>query len=197
MKRSVVGLNIRSGKATAVLVTGSDPGVRVIDRRMVLLSDPAVPDTIQPYHVFETRSGRSAEQYVQKLVHRVHEVAKESVRELCQEYGQLGYALDCAVLVVGSTVDPGTLKNEHIRWHALEGQLFRTAVKDAFESRKVASAMITSKVIFKRGAEVLNMNENELKQTLRELGRTMGSWRAEDKAAALAAWLGSAKGGIP
>ena len=196
MKRPGVGMFIRCGKATAVLVAKTDTGIQLMDRRVVLLADPAIPDTIQPYHVYETQSGTKADQYIQKLIRRVHEVAEDSIRELYREYAKLGQTPDRAVLVVGSTVDPDTLKNEHIRWHALEGQLFRTAVKDAFASRKVKSVVITSKAIFKTGADILKMNENELKQTIRELGREMQSWRAEDKAAALAAWLGTTKGGI-
>ena len=42
-----------------------------------------------------------------------------------------GHRLAGAGVVVGSTIDPTRIANDHIRIHALEGQLFRSVVEDA------------------------------------------------------------------
>lgn len=157
---------------------------------MVMLSDPKIPDTFQPYHVFETRKGPAAEAMVEKLKSRVADVAVESIDKLLKDSRALGFKPARAVLVVGSNVDPKTLKNEHIRWHASEGQLFRTVVEKALRSKKIACEILLLKEIYKAGAAALKMPEEQLKTQVKDLGRTQGSWRAEDKAAALAAWLG-------
>lgn len=180
---------VRCGRATAVLLTGTKGVPQVIDRRVIPLADPSVPDSIQPFHVFERESGRSAEQLVEKLKKRVAEVALQSIKELMKDYRELGYQPIRAILVVGSKVDPSTLHNEHIRWHALEGQLFRTVVENALAAGKVSSTVLLSAEVFKEGTALFRRKEDDLKQQIKELGRALGSWRAEDKASSMAAWL--------
>jgi hypothetical protein len=187
---AAIGILIRCGKATAVLVAGSVEEPQVIDRRIISLADPTVPDSIQPYHVFETRSGRTAEQLVAKLEKRVIEISGRSITKLLSEYQNLGHNPRHALLVVGSLTDPATIKNPHIQWHALEGQLFRTAVEKSLTSKGLTSTVLLSKEIYKKGTEAFNKKEEELKKSVKEMGRSMGSWRSEDKAASLAAWIG-------
>ncbi|HSP06161.1 MAG TPA: hypothetical protein VLR94_03240 [Acidobacteriota bacterium] len=192
MKHAAFGIFIRSGKATAVLLTAAGAAPQIIERRMVSLADPSVPDSFQPYHVFETRSGSSAERVVEKLKAQAAAIAAQSIGKLVNDARRAGYQPDRAVLVVGSKIDPQTLKNEHIRWHALEGRLFRNVVESALASHSIPCSVVTSKEVFKFGAKVLKRQEEDLKRQVRDLGRSMGSWRAEDKAASLAAWLGLA-----
>ncbi|MCI0404726.1 MAG: ester cyclase [candidate division Zixibacteria bacterium] len=48
-KKAALGFRVKSGRAIAVLVSGSKNLPKVLDHRIILLSDPAQPDTIQPY----------------------------------------------------------------------------------------------------------------------------------------------------
>ena len=43
-----------------------------------------------------------------------------------------------AGVVVGSLIDPAGIANDHIRIHALEGQLFRRVVEDAAARSRLA-----------------------------------------------------------
>ena len=48
--QAAVGLRVKSGWATAVLVVGSVDSPRAISRSVVDLSDEGDPDSRQPYH---------------------------------------------------------------------------------------------------------------------------------------------------
>ena len=45
-----LGFRVKSGSATAVLLVGPIETPRALDRRIVALSNPDVPETRQPYH---------------------------------------------------------------------------------------------------------------------------------------------------
>lgn len=50
MTALALGFRVRSGYAIAVALSRSASAPRVLARRIVELSDPAVPETRQPYH---------------------------------------------------------------------------------------------------------------------------------------------------
>jgi hypothetical protein len=154
-----------------------------------LLSDPKVPQTKQPYHAALELSEKDAKVIVRKLRTLVAAAAKRSVGDLLNEADDLGYAVRGAALVVGSLVDPASLHNEHIRAHALEGQLFRTVLEDAFRAQGIPCIVLLEKGAYARAAEKLRTTEAAAKRTIAQLGDLHdGSWRAEEKLAALAAW---------
>jgi hypothetical protein len=105
-----------------------------------------------------------------------------------------GYGVVGAGLVVGSLVDPATLHNEHIRAHGLEGQLFRTALEDAFRGQKISCESFLEKGAYETVAPVLKRSASQIKRGIAALGDSHdGSWRSEEKLAALAAWVALAK----
>jgi hypothetical protein len=102
---------------------------------------------------------------------------------------EAGYAVRGAALVVGSLVEPASLHNEHIRAHALEGQLFRTVLEDTFRAQGISCKVFLEKGAYARAAVMLRATEAKAKRTIAQLGDShQGSWRAEEKLAALAAW---------
>src|SRR5262245_57686003 len=50
LMRAAIGVTVKSGWACVVLVAGSAARPRVIDSRRIELSDPAIPESRQPYH---------------------------------------------------------------------------------------------------------------------------------------------------
>ena len=103
---------------------------------------------------------------------------------------QSGHTVRSAGVVVGSLIDPQTIANDHIRIHALEGQLFRGVVTDAAERRGVRCAVWRERDIWDEGIKTLKRPEKELRDIVSALGGNVeGPWRAEHRAATLAAWL--------
>ena len=98
--------------------------------------------------------------------------------------------------MVGSLVDPATLHNEHIRAHGLEGQLFRTVLEETFRARKIPCEAFLEKGAYETAAGMLRRAPAQIKRAVASLGESHeGSWRAEEKLAALAAWTALHAGG--
>jgi hypothetical protein len=128
-----------------------------------------------------------------KLEHRrkvVIGAADRSVAELLSAYHDAGHALGAAGLVVGSEIDPAKITNPHIRAHALEGRLFRTALEDALHTGGLSCLVIVERNAYTHAAEALGRTVEDLKRTVAALGHSLGGpWRADEKTASLAAWL--------
>jgi hypothetical protein len=180
---------VKSGWATAVLLTGSRQAPRVLDRRTIEFCDPAIPESRQPYHAAmgklqtdETKIGR-----LQDVITRT---ACRSVTELIEGYRRAGHRIRAAGLVVGSEIDPATVANPHIRAHALEGRLFRTVLEEALRSLGLSCSVIIERNAYAHAAEILGRPEDDLKQAVAKLGGPLGGpWRADEKTVSLAAWL--------
>jgi len=186
---AALGLTVKSGWASAVLLTRAGGSLRVADSRIILLSDPAVPDARQPYHA-GFGSARAAGAGLSRLLASVRRFGRKSINDLLRQYADAGHQINGAGIVVGSVVDPRTIGNDHIRIHALEGQLFRTVVMTSLSKRGVNSSACRERDLIATATARLGRKETALRTALLNLGRDVsGSWRAEQKAAALAAWI--------
>jgi hypothetical protein len=187
--RAAVGFTVKSGWASAVLLVGSAATPRVHDSRRVDLSDPAVPESRQPYHA-RFGKARSAGPELSRLVASVERFGRQSVTGVIRHYGAEGYHLRGAGVVVGSLIDPDQIVNDHIRIHALEGRLFRSVVEDAAADSRLPYSIWRERDLYALAAGTLKQPEQALRSALVAIGRAVaGAWRAEEKAAALAAWL--------
>jgi hypothetical protein len=186
---AALGFRVKSGRAVAVLITGPVRLPRVLDRREIDLCDPAVAASRQPYHA-AMGTLQADEAKVARLREIVARAAHQSVAELMKAYGDAGHHVQAAGLVVGSEIDPAKITNPHIRAHALEGRLFRTVLEDALQSHRVNCSLVAERDVYRRAAEALKQSEQVLKRSVTQLGKGLeGPWRADEKTAALAAWL--------
>ncbi|HXM93185.1 MAG TPA: hypothetical protein VOA64_02850 [Candidatus Dormibacteraeota bacterium] len=185
-----LGFRVKSGWAMAVLLTGNSSSPRLLRCLPILLSDPQVPGSKQPYHAALELPEKEGRNEVQRLRNVVGRAAERSVAELLKQANEADCRVRVAALVVGSLVDPGSLHNEHIRAHALEGQLFRTVLEDALRGHKIGCAVVLEKNAYAETAALLRTSTGRAKRIAADLGDGhKGSWRAEEKLAALAAWL--------
>jgi hypothetical protein len=186
--RVAVGFTIKSGWAAAVLIGGSAATPVVHDSRRVEISDPEIPDAKQPYHAgFGT--ARDAGEELKRLVSSVKAYGGRSVGAVLREYAKQA-RLRGAGVVVGSLIDPQTIGNDHIRIHAMEGRLFREVVIDAAEKSGLTCTVVRERDLYGSAANKLKLSEAAIRKTLAAIGRDVdGGWRAEQKAAALSAWV--------
>jgi len=187
---AALGFRVKSGWATAVLLVGPRTAPRVLDRRIVELADPEVPEARQPFHaalgVHEARGARAAA----RLVRSVERFAQRSLAQLWAECRARGNRIRGVGIVVGSTIDPAAIANDHIRAHAEEGRLFRSVIEAAVRRRHVPARVTVERQLYAVAAAALRIPAPRLKARSAALGASVeGSWRAEDKAAALAAWM--------
>jgi hypothetical protein len=186
---AAAGFRVKSGWAAAVLLTGpiSSPALR--ENRMIDLSDPRVPETRQPYHATFGQLETDAKK-TNRRTSIVHRVTKQSITDLLSDYRRKGYSITCASLVIGSQIDPASVANPHIRAHALEGQLFRSALDQALNAHGIRTFILLERDAYARAGAQLKKSCDDVLQTIQNLGRsTEGSWRVEQKLAALGAWL--------
>jgi hypothetical protein len=186
---AALGFRVKSGWAMAVLLAGPSASPSLLRCQAALLSDPQVPQSKQPYHAALVLPEKEGRAIVKKLRRVIGDAANRAVADLLKQATEAGYAVRGAALVVGSLVDPASLHNEHIRAHALEGQLFRTVLEDTFRARGISCKVFLEKGAYARAATMLRATEAKAKRTIAQLGDShKGSWRAEEKLAALAAW---------
>ena len=185
-----IGFRVKSGRAIAVVLAGPPGSPQVLARREIKLCDPAVPDSMQPYHAALEMPGQKAAKTIERLVKIVQRAASDSVGELLKEFCAAGHEIRGARLVVGSLIDPAKIANDHIRAHAFEGQLFRVSVQEALRANGLSSVTIPERDVYSTAAAALGRAEDELKRAISDFGRAVaGPWRAEEKTAALAAWM--------
>jgi hypothetical protein len=193
MNEAGLGFRVKSGWAMVVLVSASSPPV-VIDRRRVELSDPAVPDSAQPFHAGLDLPKAAAARAVARLVRYVERSSERAIAELIEHYQASGHRIVGAGIVVGSTVDPQTIKGDHIRAHAEEGRLFRVVIEKALKLSRLKSSVTREKDSLGEGSKMLGISERRLRTELAKMGKAVeGSWRAEEKAATLAALMALAR----
>jgi hypothetical protein len=187
--KAAVGLRVKSGWAAAVLLVGPVQRPQALGRRIVELSDPEVPESKQPYHA----AMGLLEEDEAKIRHRtkiVQRVAARSVTDLLDDFRAAGHQVCRAGLVVGSQIDPAAIANPHIRAHALEGRLFRSVLEGALQAHGLSCSVVVERDIYSKAVALLARPEDDLKRALSGLGRSLGGpWRAEEKLAALAAWM--------
>ena len=96
-----------------------------------------------------------------------------------------------AALVVGSRTDPATIANPHIRAHAFEGRLFRSAVEETLQEHEICTDVLLERDAYARLAARLEQSSHDVRRVIQNLGLSTAAsgrpWRAEQKLAALAA----------
>ena len=188
--RIAIGLRVKTGRATAVVMTGPASAPRVLSRKSLQLWDPAVPESHQPWHAeFELPAEESA-LIVPKALEAVERVALSALRELVGEV-QTGQGAKLGIsLVAGSATDPESIRNPHMRAHAREGQLFPHALAAAARTMRIPAVMMVESEVFATAAAKLGKSPDAIKRAVTELGRNVGKpWSSEEKAAAAAAWM--------
>jgi len=174
----------------AVLLVSPANAPKLVKCQAVLLSDPKIPQSKQPCHAALDMPEKEGKALTKELGRIVAGAAKKSVQELLKQASTQGYRVVGAGLVVGSLVDPATLHNDHIRAHGLEGQLFRTVLEDALREKEIPYQVLLEKTAYITASSALRKSPAVAKRTIANLGESHeGSWRAEEKLAALAAWI--------
>jgi hypothetical protein len=186
---AALGFRVKSGWAVAILMSGSLRSPQLCDSCVINLSDPRDPATRQPYHAAMGRLETNANR-LRWRTQSVRRTTEQSVIDLLRRCIDNDYKIRFAGLVVGSVIDPGSIANPHIRAHALEGRLFRTTLAAALQSRRIRCAAFTERDAYATATKALGKSPKQIKYTVTNLGDSAdGAWRAEQKLAALAAWI--------
>lgn len=185
-----IGFRVKTGRATAVVMAGPASAPRVLSRKSLQLWDPAIPESHQPWHAdFELPPDESA-RIVPMALKAVERVTLSALRELVDEVRTTHGAIVGIAFVAGSSTDPESIHNPHMRAHAREGQLFPQALAAAAKTLRIPAVTLVESEVFTIVAAKLARSPDAVKLAVTELGRNVGKpWSAEEKAAAAAAWI--------
>lgn len=185
-----IGLRAKTGKAIAVLLTGATDSPFVLKRVELALTDPRFPETGQPYHEVMDLPWERAQIAVRKISSKIEQVASQELSRLIREARDQGFTV-CGVGIVGAGErNLEKIGSTHIRAHAAEGVLFRQVLEVAAQTNGLPNRAFDERRLDQIAETELKLSLSKQKAHLAEMGRIAGSpWRAEEKAAATAAWI--------
>ncbi|HSB11644.1 MAG TPA: hypothetical protein VLM38_19300 [Blastocatellia bacterium] len=189
-KEASIGLRAKTGRAIAVVLSMPAGAPRFIRRTELSLTDPAVPATGQPYHVVMELPWGEATIAVRKINAKIEIIASKALARLVREVESEGLIVRSVGIAGAGNRDLEKIGSTHIRAHAAEGVLFRHALEVAAAHNKLSCRAFDERTIDDIAGADLKRPLAEVKNHLAEMGRIAGSpWRADEKAAATAAWL--------
>jgi len=189
LQSAALGFRVKSGWAVAVLLTSPARSPQLCDVQRIDLFDPRLPETRQPYHAAMGKLETDATE-INRRVCIVRSIAQQSIATLLAGYRGEGYAISRASLVVGSQIDPDSIANAHIRAHAFEGQLFRSVLEEVLQTCGIRTGIVIERNAYAQAAAKLKESNENVRRMIQNFGRAaQGPWRAEQKLAALAAWV--------
>lgn len=185
-----IGLRAKTGRAIAVVLGGPPEKPTVLAKTEIKLIDTKIPQTAQPYHVVMELPWEESQRKVQRFARAIEKVAKQAVADLVKQQTSSGHNV-CGVGIVGAPDrDLARIGNFHIRAHAAEGVLFRRVLNLAAEANGLKWRLIPDKDFERLTKSELGAKALRIKRQIYDLGRTVPApWRADEKQAALAAWL--------
>jgi len=185
-----IGLRAKTARAIAVVLAGPVDAPRVVRRVELSLTDPSSPATFQPYHEVMDLPWERATVAVRKSAKKIETIASNALARLIGDAEGDGYAVRGVGIVGAGNRNLEKIGSTHIRAHAAEGVLFREVLEVAGAANNVRSRTFDQRSLDETAALELRLPIEKLKVRLGEMGRAAGSpWRADEKAAATAAWL--------
>jgi hypothetical protein len=185
-----IGFKAKTGRAIAVVLCGPAQSPQIAKRTELALTDPRVPETSQPHHEVMELPWDEAQVAVQPFVSAIERVATAALAQLVRELQSESLKVVGVGIVGAADRDLRRIGNPHIRAHAAEGVLFRQVLEAAAKANRLAQRSFTEQGLEECAPTELRCTVAKLNGYLRRLGRAAGPpWRAEQRVAAMAAWL--------
>ena len=185
-----IGLKARTGRAIAVVLGGPAGSPEIIKRTELVLTDRRVPETSQPYHEVMDLPLDEAQVAVRPFVSAIECVAVAALAKLVGELKSESLKVVGVGVVGAADRDLRKIGNPHIRAHAAEGVLFRQVLEASAKENGLAKRPFIERGFEECAAAELGYSVAKLNGYLTRLGRGAGPpWRAEQRLAAMAAWL--------
>ena len=177
--RIALGVRAHSGWAALVAVGGTIDTPHVLERRRIVIADPEVSGSKQPYHAAAELPFPLAEALVRKAVESSRGLAAEAISATVGELRRRGHEVAGCGVVLGSGKAMPALERilaAHPLIHTAEGEMFREALLWAAKECELPVSGLREKDLDKSSVERLN-----------SLGKRIGPpWTQDQKFAAVA-----------
>lgn len=192
-KRAVLGFRVHSGWAALVVLAGPLDTPTIVDRRRIVIADPKIIGSKQPYHAAEGLNLKAAERLVTICIESSGRLAKEAVQAAIADAQQKGYRVSTSGVLTGSGKPVPALEKvlaSHPLLHTAEGELFRNVIVAACKGCGLCVGEMKDKELLARAPGELGISEAVMQQHLARMGKTIGPpWRQDEKFACLVAWM--------
>ncbi len=184
-ERSALGVRAHSGWAAYVLLAGDPEELDIVARGRMVLCDPKIEGSKQPFHQAEPMAFPAAKAFIARCTASTAELAARELDRIEPAPSS------CCVLTASGRPLPdlkGILAS-HAAIHAAEGEFYRDALAAACERRNIAVRRVRERDM---EAEMLNLpvGAAAAKARLTQFGRQVGApWTQDEKLSALGAWL--------
>jgi hypothetical protein len=170
----------------------------VILRERLEMADAALAGSKQPYHALERRPLPEAQRELAQFRASATALAVKGLRSLLARARTSGAEPGSAGILDSAGRSGVTLEAilaSHALIHTADGEHFRAALACACGELGLAVIRVPARELSQRAAASLRKPAQELAAAVSELGRTVGPpWGADQKSAALLAWLLLARG---
>ena len=187
-----VGLRAKTARAIVVTIAAGDGLPDVVTRGEIVFATPANPELFQPYHAVMDLPWERTAMKVGKAERAIAATAAGALKDLVAGLCDAGVAVSGVGIVGAPERDLAAIASPHIRAHAAEGVLFRRVLETAAAANKLRYERYPEDDLENLAAVRLGLPVAAIKSRLAQFGKQMGQpWRADEKAAAIAAWLAS------
>jgi hypothetical protein len=193
MKPAALGFRMHSGWGVLVAVCGDTDSVAVIDRRRIVVIDPATPGGNQPYHYAADLSPEKAAQHIAKCGALSESMAHDAIKQTLAELGEGKYRVaSAAVLMAAGHLLPSLpeILRAHPLIHTAEGEFFRKSVIKACQRLKIPVTQIRERELEEQAKSAFGKRAALVSRRISTIRASIGPpWTADHKAAALGALL--------
>jgi hypothetical protein len=180
--RAALGFRAHSGWAALVAVAGTIDAPRVLERRRIIIADPDLPGSKQPYHAAAELSFPHAEALVRRAIESSRALALEVMSASVKALGSRGHEVAACGVVLGSGKVLPPLEKilaSHALIHTAEGEMFRDVLVWAAKECRLPVTGVREK----------SLDAASL-QRIASLGKLIGPpWTQDQKYATVAALM--------
>jgi len=175
------------------MVGGSADAPRLLARERIEMAEAGVRGSKQPYHDVEGLPLAEARRRLAQLEASAGRLAAHALRVLTANASSAGAQVRAAGILDASGRSGASLEAilaSHALIHTADGNHFRAALAQQCEALGLSVTRIPQRELAARANEVLGRTPQQLATTVAALGQGLGPpWGADQKAAALLAWL--------
>jgi hypothetical protein len=180
--RIALGFRSHSGWAALVAVAGTIDAPRVLERRKIVIADPEMPGSKQPYHAAAELPFPEGEALVRRAIESSRALALEALSARVKALRSRGHEVAGCGVVLGSGKALPPLENvlaSHALIHTAEGEMFRDVLVWAAEECRLPVMGVREKSLDPASLERIG-----------SLGKLIGPpWTQDQKYATVAAFM--------
>ena|SRR5437762_4577467 len=192
-QRAALGFAPHSGWAAVVGVGELDGRPRVLLRERIEMADPADAEAKQPYHAIEDLPLDEAAKRLAAYAATAESMAWAALRGIGDQLAQDGHRVTGLGILDSAGRKGGSLSAilaSHALIHTADGDHFRDAITSAAARCRWAVSRVRAGELDGEASGSLGTPIARLQEVVKGLGREVGPpWGADQKAAALVAWL--------